>query len=454
MKSTMIHSKETNNIWLKKELFSNDGCRINLKKGETLMNQGDFNERLFYIESGQLSGYIHVEEGESLKIFTTYPKMIVGIYSFFARDHSSHSTVKADEDTVIYFVHQKGLPKEDEPRYADFLKHMLPVVVNEIYLRQLILMDNAREKQSAMKKLMQTEKLATLGQLSAGLAHELNNAIGVIQNKTLWLTDHLRMFFGKAEENSPLRFFDNGLVKGQTLSSSEIRARKKRLMEQVNLDEKQAKRLAKMDMTEDELTYISKRRSDQFIDQVNYFWETGLAIHDIGVAAKHTSHVIRSIKELGSPNKENLCECNISESIKNGLSLLTSLVKSIEIDLDLDENISITANEGKLIQVWVNIVKNATESLMQSQSENPIIMISAKVIGKNYEIKIRDNGPGIEKELLPTIFQPNVTTKVSGISFGLGLGLSIVQRIIVDLGGTIEVKSDPGNTEFNIVIPK
>lgn len=441
-------------VWLKAKYFSNPDQRLELKAGDIILHQGDSNDKIYYVESGKVYGHYKVGEGESMKMFSTRPGMIAGIYSFFSHDGHSYTTVSAVEKTVLYYIDKSQIPKEGEKDYTLFLKHMLPVVVNEIYLRQMLLKQNEREKQLAMNKLIQSEKLATLGELSAGLAHELNNAIGVIQNKTIWLTEHLRAFFGAREDHGSFQFYESGLTKGQSLSSIEIRKRKKKLVEKLKIKESQAKRLAKMDLTEEELSFIGRRRSEEFINEVNYFWETGIALHDMNIAARHTTHVINSIKDLGKASKGIHRECDIAETIGKSLTLLSSILKDVEISLETSPGLIVNCTDGKLVQIWINLIKNATESLEHSKTPYPKITIVAKRIDGEISIRITDNGPGISKQLLPTIFKPNVTTKVDGISFGLGLGLSIVQRIIVEeMGGSIDVDSKPGHTTFKILIP-
>jgi signal transduction histidine kinase len=440
--------------WLRTKFFSNPEQRMDLKVDEIIMTQGEKNEKLYYVESGQLSGFLQPENGVATKVFTIGPNLIAGIYSFFSPDGNSYATVKADEDTVLYYVDKDEIPGEDHEDHCAFHKHILPVIVNEIYVRQIVLMKSASEKQAAMKKLFQTEKLATLGQLAAGLAHELNNAIGVIENKTIWLTDRLKEYFYDKSDSGAYRFFENGLKSGQAFSSSEIRERKRELQKKIKIDDNTAKKLARIDLTDDEIDHIAKNGTQDFMDRIDYYWQIGLALHDMNIAAGHTSHVVKSIKELGAQGHSTVRECDLSESISKALALLTSFTKNVEVELNLDSGLILQANEGKLIQVWVNLIKNATESLIQSRTNEPKILITSQSKRNEFEITVTDNGPGINKNVLPTIFQPNVTTKLSGQSLGLGLGLSIVQRIIVAMEGNIEVESAPGNTIFKISIPK
>ncbi|MCV9386871.1 ATP-binding protein [Reichenbachiella ulvae] len=440
--------------WLKETYFSNPDRMLTFQKGEVVQQQGERNDRLYYIESGRLTGCHKTSQGSPLKIFSAGADQVVGIYSFFSPDSLSYTTVTADQDTVVYYASREDLPEKDSPNYVMFSENILPVVVNEIYLRQNLVVKNACEKEQAMKKLIQSEKLATLGQLAAGLAHELNNAIGVLQNKTLWMTERLKSFFNQKDKKSFYPFFLKGLEQGQISSTTEIRKRKEVLKSQLKIDDRLAKKLARIDLSKEDLDFLSRQDRGQFIENLDDYWETGLALHDMLIAATHTTHVIRSIKDLGSQNQSDMAECDIRLTFKKSLSLLSNMAKQVTVDLDLEREMKLMAREGDLIQVWVNLIKNAIESMIHAKTENPTIYLKSKNLSDRYILYICDTGPGIPAKLLPHIFQPNVTTKVTGLSFGLGLGLSIVQKLITSYGGHISVESEPGKTEFKIELPK
>jgi C4-dicarboxylate-specific signal transduction histidine kinase len=129
-------------------------------------------------------------------------------------------------------------------------------------------------------------------------------------------------------------------------------------------------------------------------------------------------------------------------------------VKRVKVNIDVEEGLLLIAREGDLIQVWVNLIKNAIESVLNAGIDQPKITLKSEVTKRHYKIKIIDNGPGIPKDLQSSVFQPNMTTKVHGLSFGLGLGLSIVQKIVAGYGGSIFLKSIPGNTEFKVQFAK
>lgn len=102
-------------------------------------------------------------------------------------------------------------------------------------------------------------------------------------------------------------------------------------------------------------------------------------------------------------------------------------------------------------QVLINIIKNAAEA----SGENPCkIEIDIKEKDTNYLVEVHDNGPGIPAEMIDKVFEAYFTTKHTGPTPGMGLGLAVCQKILLDHFGELKVESKPGDTVFTLVIPK
>ena len=174
------------------------------------------------------------------------------------------------------------------------------------------------------------------------------------------------------------------------------------------------------------------------------------------VASENAAHVLASVRELGaSRQQERLVETDINQTMQQALALSKTFWEKVHLRLNLTEKLyPIIANPGDLVQIWVNIIKNACESMVSAKTEEATLKIHTFINENTNMVTITDNGPGIPSDLLPKIFQPNVTTKVQGLSFGLGLGLSIVQKLVEGYGGKITVTSKPEKTRFKIVLPK
>lgn len=440
--------------WLKQRFFVYPDQRIKIRAGDIINSQNDVNDKIYFVEQGSASGYFKPEDGEAFKVFTTGENMMVGLYSFFSHDHRSYTTVKADKDTLVQYVRLDQLPAKGTQEYGQFLEHILPVVVNEIYLRQMLMINSVSEKETVLKKLLESEKMATLGQLAAGLAHELNNAASVIKSKTDWITEHMKDYMEEKDSKGLYPYFLRSLEHGQTLSSAKVRSRKERIKELIDVQESAAKKLAKMNLSDEEVKAISEKTDSRVLDRLGYYWNAGLALHDMNIAASHTTHVVQSIKELGATNKNKQQHFSLLSSIRKAQSLLTNQLKGIEVSIEVDEGITVKGKEGDFVQIWVNLIKNAAEVLNNKQTSNPEIFIEAIDSRNALQVKVKDNGGGIIESERSKIFQPSYTTKVNGLSFGLGLGLSIVQKILSTYVGQIQLDCQDVWTVFNVQLLK
>jgi signal transduction histidine kinase len=431
---------------LKEIYFRDERRRIILHKGETLLDEGSFNDRLFFILDGKMSGYLADENGHNVKVFNSSRNMFVGVYSFFSPEHRSYLTVKADTATTVAFIEQKDMTASPERFACDFL----PVIIHEVYLRQLLAQQLTDQRQAAIKKLYENEKMATLGQLAAGLAHELNNAVGVMQRNTTWLIDSLSQYLKSKKLNS---LFENSVKYGMTLDTRQLRKRRKSLEESLHIPAGLARQLAKINLTEQEIASKLENKPEA-LESITLISEAGFVLHDMQLAASHATHVVQSVRELGFANSGQMIQTSVYESINKALALLKSILTNVSIEFRKDTDGLIFANPGDLVQLWLNIIKNACESMSSSQTSHPGLGVQLSERGEWIVVEIKDNGPGITPELMSRVFEPNFTTKVPGLSFGLGLGLSIVNRIVLSYKGIISVKSKPGETVFTISLPR
>ncbi len=434
---------------IKVKYFSSPNRRKLLAKGETLMTMGGENRRLYLVRKGTLSAYLTTDDGEELELFRTYSDMFAGVYSFFSQTFKSHATLRALQDTELSYI---------EPEHVRHLSNyeleFLPIMVFELSERQKVASRVALEKEKTLKQLLHTDKMATLGQLAAGLAHELNNAVGVLQRHTEWLSEEMRHYLKESTSAPYFRLFEAGLEKGQFIDSAEARLKKKEWMETFKLEADAARKLAKMGLTEAEVKSLKKEKSVDF-DRLHYYWEMGLAFHDMLIASRHAVHVVKSVKQLGVSDHEQHAGIDLNQTINETLALLKSPLRQVTVHTQLETLPLITANSGEFVQVWLNLIKNAAESMVGAHTPSATLTVSSRhsITEGAAVISVEDNGPGVPAELTQKIFQPSFTTKVGGLSFGLGLGLTIVQRLVESYHGSVSLVSRPGKTIFTVKIP-
>ncbi|MFY0672324.1 MAG: cyclic nucleotide-binding domain-containing protein [Bacteroidia bacterium] len=426
--------------------FSNGAKKIELNKGDVLLEQRQNNNRLFYISSGRLNGYLPDKDpGEP--IFEAQQGSFVGVYSFIAEEHLSYSKVVAFEPTVVYYFDgdAKNLEASGAKDFQDFLFNM---AVAELKQRQGFAAQMAQKHNEVLNKLIKTEKLITLGQLSAGLAHELNNAIGSINANLRNLEQDLKALLLQNYSEKINGFLNLGIEKGQVLSSSEERTERKKWPKHLDIGTSNTRKLIRAGIKSSTL------KNKEEASEAASLWNLGNTLHDMKIATTQASHVINSIKSMGVANQNWSKDVDLNKTLFESISILKSLARRVYVKLDISDTILVEACHGELVQVWVNLLKNAIESLINHPVEEPTVSISTHDLGENVRVEISDNGKGISSEIITRIFEPNFTTKVSGISLGLGVGLTIVQRIIAEHDGELVVTSDSGKTTFSITLKK
>ncbi len=444
MSDTFETSKDVDR--LKQKYFNDPSKRIELEKGATLVIEGNFNDRLYVILDGTLTGYLKDENDDQTEVFQSTRDMFVGVYSYFSAEHITYLTLIAEENTTVAYIDQSSR----KGREASFAQDFLPVIVHELYLRQMLAQRLNLQRQAAIRKLFENEKMATLGQLAAGLAHELNNAIGVLDKNTSWLATSVKEFL----KNKALRnLFLTMVESGQSLSTMELREKRKTLEKKFGIPASVAKQLAKTALAEDEIHSLLKENQRE-LDRISIVTEAAIVLHDMQVAATHAAHVVQSVRILGMNNSDAARETSLLETINKAMALTKPLWQDVAVSVGQDTDATVVANPGDLVQIWVNLIKNACESMSLAQTASPALSIRIRSNEDHYAVTVSDNGPGIPPGLQKKIFQPNFTTRVSGLSFGLGLGLSIVRKIVTQYRGSVRVESQPGDTNFIVQLPK
>lgn len=173
---------------------------------------------------------------------------------------------------------------------------------------------------------------------------------------------------------------------------------------------------------------------------------------------RRLNHLVNQL--LGSPKLPVWQSLNIHEPLEHVLTLISLQPLSIKLVRDYDFSLpEIVADKDLLVQVFLNLINNAVQALCESAVQNPCITLRTRIVPQQtinntrhknvLGIWVTDNGPGIDAELLPTIFYPLVT----GRAMGTGLGLALVHDIVERHAGLITVKSRKGRTEFQILLP-
>lgn len=323
---------------------------------------------------------------------------------------------------------------------------------------------------STQEQLIFSEKMAALGQLIAGIAHEINSPLGAIKGSAETLIEtlpNLLRLLSSLQARAPQTvsnlwgWIQNTLLAKErpVLTSREERALRKRFaarLEEAGLPdaESAARRLVEAGLhQENDLDPIlSLLHIPETIDLIYLLGQLRLQLENILLASQRTRKVVFALKSYvhTSGDRSTPVLTDLPESIDTILTLYQNQLKQgVEVETYYDPALpKLYLFADEIGQVWTNIIQNAIQA-MNGQGR---LRIEAQLNGDFIRVSFTDNGPGIPPEILPRIFEPFFTTKSRGE--GTGLGLDICRRIVEKHHGRLEVSSQPGQTTFHVLLPR
>lgn len=347
----------------------------------------------------------------------------------------------------------------------DYNRH-LEDRVNEATARLTKTYDDLKNTQT---QLVLNEKMASLGLLIAGIAHEINTPIGAIFNVTRTLEDRvvsmpsiLREFMrddGHLIDKMVAcldELYRKSKVPVYSPSFREIRAIETVLSEHgVENHKSMSAGLARLNFTERDkiLMYIDCFKSPSFFGLFESFGSIVQAASISESSSQKISEIVRALKFYAYTDRDKIEEVQINESIQTALILLRSRLKhGITVTTDFAGDLPEIMCTSEIHQVWTNVLNNACDAIEEMGSNyNGEISICSRKSEDSIVITISDNGIGIPEDKKENIFDPFFTTK--DIGKGTGLGLSIVSGIIKKHGGIIRVDSRKAHTKFELILP-
>ncbi len=325
---------------------------------------------------------------------------------------------------------------------------------------------NLRETQ---EQLIQSEKMASLGQLVASVAHEINTPIGAINASGKNIEDAIERTLDSFPKlfqilNLQMRELFFKLIQNKNrkklimLSSREERTMIRetaRNLELQGIDD--ARSLAEIivqlgiqDSIAEYLLLLNHPESDFIFESAKSIANIVNSTHNINTAVGKVSKIIYALKSFSRVNNSaEMVSMQLSESIEIVLTIYQNQIKQgIELIRSFENIPDIICYSDELTQVWTNLIHNA----IQSMNSKGTLTIQIKKEDNNASVRISDTGSGIPESIRSKIFDPFFTTKPAGEGSGLGLG--IVKRIVDKHNGRIEVKSEVGiGSEFTVYLP-
>ncbi len=474
--------------------------KIKLEVGESLFAEGDLGADAYIIFSGHIE--IHKDYGgRSVQIAIRSSGEIIGEMALLdAAPRMANAT--AQTEAVVYSLSQthfdqllqtsptaaRVILRTIVPRWRETedvlarVNGQLEVEVEErrmaekslqeahtdLQKRTVELTDTLDHLRATQQELIQTGKMAVLGQLVASVAHEINTPLGAIRASSSniekatesLITDlpPLLRSISAEELKAFLVLVTFARENYMRLTSREKRKKRRELTNQLKeqgIDRSRVLSDMLVDMGIHETTpallaILALPQRENLLQGAYNLTRLMQNNHNILTAVERASKIVFALKSYShqSHSGEHR-EIQLLDGIETVLTLYYNQIKhGVEVITDYEKLPEIIGDPDQLNQVWTNLIHNALQAI---HNQGTLKICAKHESSQMIRVDIQDNGPGIPADIQERIFEPFFTTKAVGE--GSGLGLDISKKIVEEHGGVISVQSQPGKTVFTVVLP-
>jgi signal transduction histidine kinase len=432
--------------------FVSQSKELHFKAGETYSRQGDPADSMYVVLEGQLE--LRGEMAGETFVFTLDPGEITGVLPFSRMKQFTVTGRALADSRLLQFP--AALFPDLVPKMPELAKRLVG-----------LMSDRIRE---ATRIEQQRDRLAALGKLSAGLAHELNNPASAAKRAASQLRAMLTKIksasveLGKRNltpaqraeiDKLEIAFTHHDVPPPDPLTISDLEEQVDSLLRSHGQNDlwQLAADLARKnvgpEMLESLFAALEPDAARAALVRIATSVEIADLLNEIESSTARISDLVGAIKEYTHMDQAPVQNVDIVKSLETTLTILNhKLKKGVTVQRDYQKVPFLVDSFGsELNQVWTNIIDNAIDA-MGGKGE---LRIRTYRDDNCVVVEIGDNGPGISPEVEQHMFEPFFTTK--GVGQGTGLGLDTVQRIVRKHRGNVQVNSVPGNTRFQIWLP-
>src|ERR1700723_1901888 len=432
--------------------FISQAQGLHLKEGEIYARQGDPADAMFVSLEGHLQG--RGEIGGETFVFDLEPGDVTGVLPFSRMKQFSVGGRALTDSRAVRF------PASLFPE----LVQKMPVLTQRLVG---LMADRIRE---TTRMEQQRDRLASLGKLSAGLAHELNNPASAAKRAASQMREILKKIrdasleLGRRDlsptqkseiEKMEASFTQPDVIPPDALTVSDLEDQIDSLLRSHGQNDLWmlaaglARRNIKPAVVESLFANLDADTARAALVRIAASVEIASLLHEIESSTSRISDLVGAIKEYTYMDQAAIQNVDVVKSLETTLTILNHKLKQgVVVQRDYQRMPLLVNSFGsELNQVWTNIIDNAIDA-MHGKGE---LRVRTYRDDDCVVVEIGDNGPGIPEEVQAHVFEPFFTTK--GVGEGTGLGLDTVQRIVKKHRGNIQLSSKPGDTRFQVWLP-
>jgi signal transduction histidine kinase/predicted CoA-binding protein len=428
---------------------------ISLKAGEELFPEGSTGDKAYVVREGQLEVFKN-SGGRNVLLNVSSSGDVIGEMALLESTPRT-ATVRARTDSRLISIG------------AEPFNHLINTSPSAA--RTMLHTVSGRLRSSTLI-LNQSEKMAQIGTLTAGIAHELNNPAAAARRGAEQLRSILRNLESIHLEIGQLKLSDSQLdkmhkleaqateragklIEANSLHRSDRQEEIETWLEERGIDDawELAPTLTDLDCKIETLVDLAELFPGEMLSLVLNWWGITYTaqslLMEISQGTTRIGEIVQALKSYVYLDQAEVQWVDLHEGLENTLVILRSkLKKGVTVHRDYDPNLpKIQAHGSELNQVWTNLIDNAVEAM---DGEGDIYIRTHHEQGW-VTVEIEDNGPGIPKEIQTKVFNPFFTTK--SVGKGTGMGLNISYNIVNQHAGVIRLNSHPGKTIFQICLP-
>lgn len=425
-----------------------------------LTQEGEKNSFLWFITKGEVLLKKRNMQGKMQDITIMQAGTMVGAMSFLTGEAAFSTGITLVKTEVLKVDHAifSQLMQSNSALLAPFTNLLLRNFNRRLQhsiATELALQETLQSLDVAHSQLVESEKMAVLGQLVAGIAHELNNPVAAILRGSDTLIELISSLLDCNSHNEFSLLAYQTLQQGLTvrpLSTTEVRQRTKTLQKTIT-DKKLAKLLVNMNLDAVNIPLEGKRTLSESILLLSKYYQAGTVLRNSNNCAKRIADLVKGLKHYAGQDSEKCLPTDIHEGLEETLMIFENKLKNYDVFKEYQQLPAIDCHPIELQQVWTNIIANAIDATGGKGTLKISTVNLPYGETPNIQVIIEDDGPGIPEEMRSKIFALNYTSKREG-NFGLGIGLTICLQIIKRHNGYIEIESEVGKfTRFIITLP-